>query len=215
LVAALIGLGVALAGVALVIWRAGALLSDEWLTLGQLSSDEFQSLIKKSGNKSHAAVIYQEVEKYREELYGNVATSLGGLYNALKTTNEQMRSSPGTEAEAAQLAARSADVRTAVKNVVDFANYRRTRTDFEALRRALGWAGIAAVGGLVAFAVATNPPGKGSDQHPACCTISPPPCCTSTPASTSAYRPTPDSGPSPTPDPGPSPTADPAPSPPK
>jgi hypothetical protein len=224
---ALVGLVLTLAGVAFVIYRAAALLSDTWITLWQLSSsDEFSEerldRIKSSGSaferrrNAREYLIFDQIRDSREELYGNVATDLAGLYRELKTTNREWRSSaPGPER--AELAAHSAEVRTTAKEVVDFANYLRTRSDFDALRRALAVAGIAAVTGLVLFAIGSNPPvrqnGNGSDQHPACCTISTPPCCcTSTPTSPSAYMPTPDPGPSPTPDPGPSPTPHPAPS---
>jgi hypothetical protein len=157
LVIALIGLTVALMGVAFVVWRAGALLSDEWLTLGQLSSADFQARLKALGTRSGASAIYAEMETYREELYGGVATSLGDLYSALVRTNEEMRSSVGADLEP-RIMARAAEVRAAVKNVVDYANYRRTRARFDSLRCALGWGGSAVVVGLVIFAVASNPP---------------------------------------------------------
>jgi hypothetical protein len=170
LVVALIGLAVALAGVALVIWRAGALLSDEWLTLGQLSSEDFRARIKASGTQAGTAAIYTEVETYREELYGSVATTLGDLYRALSETNTAMRSSVGATAEP-QAIARAAEVRAAVQNVVDYANYRRTRGKFDSLRCALGSGGTAVVVGLVIFAVASNPPSQpnkapGSELRP-------------------------------------------------
>lgn len=161
LVIALLGLAIALVGVAVVIQSAGALLGDEWLTLGQLSSADFQARLNTPGPRREvAAAIYTEVESYREELYGGIATSMGDLYAVLARTNEQLRSNNGIDTDP-QVIARAAEVRAAVKNVVDYANYRRTRVRFDALRRALGWGGIAVVVGLVIFAVASNPLERG------------------------------------------------------
>lgn len=199
LVIALIGLTMALAGVALVVWRAGALLSDEWLTLGQLSSADFQGRLRALGTRSGASAIYVEMETYREELYGGVATSLGDLYSALVRTNEEMRSSVIADLEP-RVMARAAEVRAAVKNVVDYANYRRTRARFDSLRCALGWGGSAVVVGLVIFAVASNPPIQ-TDKTP-----DQPSPSTSVPASTTDSKAPAAISPRPTGAPVPSPT---------
>lgn len=199
LVIALVGLAMALAGVAFVVWRAGALLSDEWLTLGQLSSADFQARLRASGTRSGASAIYAEMETYREELYGGVATSLGDLYSALVRTNEEMRSSVTGDLEPRAIA-RAAEVRAAVKNVVDYANYRRTRARFDSLRRALGWGGSLVVAGLVLFAVASNPPLQG-DKTPG-----QPSSPTSIPASTTDSKAPAAVSPRPTGAPVPSPT---------
>lgn len=234
LVVAVIGLIIALVAVGAVIWKATALLADEWITLAQLTLKEFDERLKAPGmeqpDTTRAAPannppgtdpagaadqvtpappkpvpggtrgglpekfpagdvrsIYDELDTHREELYGEVAESPEDLYRQLIAVNERIRAphpsttpvgrsltrpvtSPrrpgGIPAYAGPRAPeRAAELRAATKTVVEFANYRRTRANFEVLRRTLLIAAPFVVAGLVIFAVAATPPASPSSTN--------------------------------------------------
>ena len=232
LLIALIGLITALVAVGAVIRRAGALLVDDWITLAQLTLDDFSEglnagkaeqpnttravqasnppqgaepavagggvtpalppksvgihegpLKKKKRRKTPAGYIYKDLlSTHREELYGEVAESPEDLYLQLIAVNNRLRlraphptmtavgrslrrpvTSPGRPVgipiyTGPHAPERAAELRAATKTVVDFANYQRTRINFEGLRKTLSIAAPFVVVGLLIFAVAANPP---------------------------------------------------------
>jgi hypothetical protein len=128
-------------------------------------------------------VIYAELVTHREELYGEVAESPEDLYRQLIAVNERIRAPrpsttqmgrslrrPVTSPRPGGIAAyagprapeRAAELRAAAKTVVEFANYRRTRANFDVLRKTLLIAAPIVVAGLVSFAVAATPPASPS-----------------------------------------------------
>lgn len=184
LMLALSGLALGLAGVGYMIWRASGLLSDEWILLAQLNLDDFERRINTKASRASGCrcscwrrfanrrqqsrgrivrEIYDELGVYREELYASVATSPEDLYAKLKVANEATR----TNAASQQGGIDAARVHLAARDVVQFANYRRTRMRFDLLRRELALATIPVVVGAVLFAVAQPP----TSEKPAEATI--------------------------------------------
>jgi len=160
---ALVGLVVALLGIAVIVWRASAVLSDGWITLTQISDADWdgrQDRRRRGGGNRAGAVttIFEEIDADGDELYGGVATSFGDLYTNLRDANERSRRGAADDG-------RRDELRAAARAVVEFANYRRTRASFDRLRHALAGGGIAAVVGIGVFAVATSAP----DPPPAPC----------------------------------------------
>lgn len=170
LVIAVAGLALALGGVAVVVAHAGRLLTEDWITLGELSVEDFESRLNRKEDKfrkGDVATIYADITSYGEELYGRVATSPEQLYHLLCEANRRARDIGGpstTPASAAGVG--DSEIREAVNAVVEFANYRRTRADFERLQRVLAIATAAVLAGIVAFAIAAHAPEKGGDNHP-------------------------------------------------
>lgn len=243
LAVAVIGLIIALVAVGAVIWRATALLADDWITLAQLTLKEFDEWLKTPGaemerpDTTRAAPsdslpgtgpaaagqvaptlqpqprgttgasskkkqkkqkeppagdvrnICKELLTHREELYGEVAESPEDLYRKLIAVNKRVRgpgptttkttvgrslrqpgASPshpgGIPADTGPNAPeRAAELRAATKTVVEFANYWRTRSNFNALRRTLLIAAPFVVAGLLIFAVATTSPTSPSSTN--------------------------------------------------
>lgn len=159
LTVALLGLLVALAGAGAVIARAGTLLTEDWITLAELSLDDFRQRLNRRREPRGGDVdaIYAEIARYGEELYGEVATSPEELYHKLTAANARLRGRRlGDPPVPAQDAQHDHDLRAAAHRVVDYANYRRTRADFAALQRLLIAASVAVVTGVVLFALATH-----------------------------------------------------------
>jgi hypothetical protein len=117
LLVAVVGLGAALTRVGYVVHRASRILTDDWITLAQLSLAEFRGKLEQSDRLEG---LFDDVETYREELYGQVATDLPGLYMKLKEVNDQDRAEPGVTPI---LEYDAMAVRDAARAVVQFANY--------------------------------------------------------------------------------------------
>jgi hypothetical protein len=172
MVIALTGLALALAGVGWVITRAAALLTEDWITLSQLTLEDFRRRLNRRAKplKGDVDSIYDDIGRYGEELYGHVAVSPEELYQKLKDANRRARArqAPGAAADAGDGSDADADaeIRAAVVAVVEFANFRRTRADFEDLQRVLVKAAIVIVTGVVVFAIAAHSPGVDTDRSP-------------------------------------------------
>ena len=184
IVVALIGLVVALAGVGAVIARAAALLTEDWVSLLDLGSEDAQQKInelllkradKQSGSKrkrrrraGDPAAIYESVRDHGEELYRGLAETLEGLWGELVTANRlsRVRAAAGWVASDATTS-HDRELRLAVQTVVEFATYQRTRANFAALQKVLFWSSGAVVVGVTIFAIATHSPSKPASQaHP-------------------------------------------------
>jgi len=173
LAAAAAGLAGALGAVGYMILRTSRLLTNEWITLADLELDQFKTRLRNSGrrrDKQRAAAIdrvYDELQVYRDELYGDVAESISDLYSKFIKANDTARARTGSgkgsrrrgispylpgQAEAA------AALRSSVDTVVQAANYFYTRSEFAALRRHLARAGAVFAVSIVIFAYAANPP---------------------------------------------------------
>lgn len=158
---------VALAGVGYMIWRTAALLTDEWITLAQLNVAEFENRINIGNGRAQErrkiiSTVYSELTDYRDELYGDLAESPEELYGKLKQANAAARTMPNSGPAAQTL-------RNAAYNVIQYANYRRTRMEFDRLRRSLAYASVAVVIGTVLFALSLPP----ESEEPKTATASP------------------------------------------
>lgn len=152
LLTAVVGAAIALAAIGSMVYQASRILTDDWITLAQLSLHEFQSKLSRS---AHLEGLFEELEVYKAELYGQVADSLPGLYDALRKVNVEERHQTSRSQALNQDAA---TVRGAVAAVVQFANYFSTRRKFAALSRGLGVSTAVAFIGVLLFAYAANPP---------------------------------------------------------
>ena len=65
LLVAVVGLGAALTGVGYVVHRASRILTDDWITLAQLSLAEFRGKLEQSDRLEG---LFDDVETYREEV---------------------------------------------------------------------------------------------------------------------------------------------------
>ena len=170
MVIALSGLALALVGVGWVIARAAALLTEDWITLSQLTLEDFRRRLNRRAKplKGDVDSIYDDIGRYGEELYGHVAVSPEELYQKLKDANRRARArqAPGAAADAGDGSDADAEIRAAVVAVVEFANFRRTRADFEDLQRVLVKAAIVIVTGVVVFAIAAHSPRVDTDRNP-------------------------------------------------
>lgn len=189
LLLALAGLLLALGAVGYMIWKTCALLTDDWIFLGQLSLDAFESELntgskgKKRQRSEDLRTIYEELRTHRNELYAHEADSPEDLYRQLIDANRDVRSQSPPPAGADQstpswIERRSGQLRQAAFDVAQFANYRLTRLEFDRLRHKLAWAAAVVVIGTVIFALA-QPPDKKDSKLPIPCCISS--CCTETP----------------------------------
>ncbi|MEU2258391.1 hypothetical protein ABZ540_35075 [Nocardia xishanensis] len=169
LVVATAGIVLSLSGVGMVIHRAAALLTEDWITLSELSVEDFSRRLNpgRKRRKRDVDVIYENIEAYGEELYGRVATSPEDLYRLLRETNREVRARGGKTPPAVAddaVRARDQEVKDAVSAVIEFANYRRTRADFERLQRVLAIAAAAVLVGGMMFAIAAHSPEKETNE---------------------------------------------------
>lgn len=146
------GVLLAVCGVAYLIMRTSQILTNEWITLAQLSVDDFQAQLEGAASSS---ALLQEIEVYKHELYAQVAESVQQLYRRLIQANELIREAVVDEADLR----RAAELRAAAENVVHYANYYETRIRFKALGRHFGYASAVIVVGVLLFAYAANPAG--------------------------------------------------------
>jgi hypothetical protein len=218
IVIALIALIMALAGVGMVIRCAGALLTQDWVTLAELASDDVRQRVNERWKSKRerrpfpdlsrldnwarpdAASIYADLKlaRYREELYGNFAQTPEELFRQFKQANEQARrrAAAGASPASDDAARYDRELRLAVQKVVEFANYRRTRANFTKLETVLFWSACAVVAGVTTFAIAAPSESGGQDSKtspavPTTATASPsPPVQTSLPVKPAHPTPT-------------------------
>lgn len=186
------GLGAALAGIGCIILMTSRILTDEWITLAQLSLDEFQAQLEQT---SSTAGLMDDIEVYKNELYAHVASSIPDLYKRLIDVNEAARqpspkqpetkkrwgkSSAETQAPSTPTATQ---LREAAVAVVQYANYYSARNRLRNLPGRLAPAAISVVVGVLVFAYTANPPKKESPAPTVRITVLP-----SSPAPTSAAQ---------------------------
>lgn len=160
LTAATLGMVAALASVGYMITRASRILTDEWITLAQLSLAEFQAKVRESATLRG---LFRELDDYKDELYADVADNIPELYARLQAANKVDRERPSQSFDAAK---ESAALRPAVGAVVQFANYYSTREKYKALNRQLAGAAGVVVIGMFAFGYATNLPVPNNPSSP-------------------------------------------------
>lgn len=162
LVATGAGLVTALTAAGYMIWRTSQLLTNKWITLAQLYLERFEHRLRNSPRNRDKRLgealdrIYDDLQVYKDELYGDVADSVSELYLELQKVNATARTHP-LFVRGRRLTA----LRDAVNTVVQAANYFYTRENFDALRIQFARSTAAFAVGVVVFAYASNPPKPG------------------------------------------------------
>lgn len=153
------GLAAGLGAVGYMVFQTSLLLTDRWITLAALETEEIRQLLwnhpsrHDQRRREELQRIKEALETYREEFYGSVAESIPDLYSQLIEANKQARETPSPEhAQAA------ADLRKTADTVAQAANYFYIQAGFAALRRRLALSGAVFIAGIVVFAYAANPP---------------------------------------------------------
>jgi len=161
-----IAVGTLLCGMAAVGYMIHALaevLTVEWVTLAHFDDTLFEQMLVESRgglDRSELLEIGRKIEDVREELYAHVAASVGLLHHELHKANAEA-ALVGTDLEPEDpggALARAQRLRMAAREVVDYANYERTRRLFSQIGRRLGAGAIVVVVCMSIFAYATNPP---------------------------------------------------------
>ena len=157
LLAAAAGLSAALLAVGYIIWEAGVLLNEPWTTLAELQVEDFENRLAGAPHgtvdikrREQMDLIRGQLVVVADETYGSVANDIDDLAKRLAEANKAARAG-GSSDEVAPLLA-------AANTVVQFANFQRTRSQFDWLRQRLAWASVAAAVGVLVYAYAANPP---------------------------------------------------------
>jgi hypothetical protein len=160
LLAALLAVASALGAIGYMVWNTSTLLTDDWITLGQLHIEQFNQILRiKPTNREERSrwAVMKEITDglvmYKDELYGDVADDVSDLSKKLSQANATARVDQAKRGEVEPL-------RAAANAVVQYANFRRTRRDFTQLRQRLGWGSIVVVLGVATYAYTANPPKK-------------------------------------------------------
>jgi hypothetical protein len=201
---AVAGALVALGGVAYVIGRTSQLLTDDWITLAQLSDQDFDDLLDQTTTVKD---VVESIESYKDVLYAHVASSIEQLSKRLADANAATGEAIGgaSSRTSARIrdwvrctassingraperdGVRAAELQQAARNVVQYANYYATRRKFKALYPQLGRAAGVTVIGVLLFAYAANPPKPATPSSPVTQQRSPTPAPSSTPTTTPA-----------------------------
>jgi hypothetical protein len=93
LIAAVAGLAVALVGVGYTIFRTSKVLTDEWITLAQVSDTEFQATLATKDPQKFKIItgLMDELRLYKYEMYAHVAESIPALYAKLIDSTDELR----------------------------------------------------------------------------------------------------------------------------
>jgi hypothetical protein len=146
-------LGIGIAAVVYLIRRTSAIFMTEWVTLGHLSGEAFQrfAMEPERARKEQLELsnVIKEVEDAKEELYGHVARSLPELHRHLREANEEAAKIAANEVQLTwpnqgKAFEKVYELRNAARDVVECANYHRTRQQFDELKGRL-WVAVAAI----------------------------------------------------------------------
>jgi hypothetical protein len=107
--------------------------------------------------------LLDKVDYAREELYGHVARSIPQLHHQLRIANEYAAEVAAgkihlTWPDQDKVFRKVHELHNAARNVVECANYHRTRQHFNNLRKRLKWAVVVVLLSVLVFAYVTNPP---------------------------------------------------------
>jgi hypothetical protein len=160
-------LGIGIAAVVYLIRKTSAIFMTEWVTLRRLSGEAFDRFAmhperaKKEQHKLNNVI--KQVEAAKEELYGHVAGSIPELHRHLRIANEEAAKIASNEVQLTwpdqgKVFEKVFELRNAARDVVECANYHRTRQQFDELKGRL-WLAVATVTLCVlVFAYVTNLP---------------------------------------------------------
>lgn len=158
IILSLVGLLLGLSAICYMISATSLILTDTWVTLAQLHLEKVHSRLRGSTDNRDRArgelylKLYEDLDVYRDELFGGVAESITNLYSKLITANAASRDNKPEEAKDLP------ELRHATAAVVQYANYFLAREMFKNLRPRLFGAAAVTVVGIVLFAIAANPP---------------------------------------------------------
>jgi hypothetical protein len=165
LAVAVIAAAVALGAVAYMIAVTSRIFTDEWVTLAALDDETFQAQLDTDARARRRLALLQrlraEIDNDRQALFGQVAGTVPALHRALREANEAARAAPA--ASRGQALRWAGYVQAVAGQVVDCANYHRTRLTMRRLRPRLGLAATLAAAAVLTFAYAANPPRPPAD----------------------------------------------------
>lgn len=151
----------ALSAVGYMIKIVSAVLVEEWLTLADFT-DDATGLPGPRGSRHQTPADLVRIESYlmgsRHELFGYVAPTLSALHSQLHNSHQTMWRTDLDAATREKAAQRSAELRSAARDVVQAANYYHVLHLFKELRTRFVGAAVLGVLGVVVFAYAVNPP---------------------------------------------------------
>lgn len=163
-IAALAGV---VAGVGYMVREAARILTAEWVTLAHFDDQRFAAMVrqKRTGGLDWDVLVEvrDKIDNSSDELYGHAAPTLATLHRALREANEKVvkildGDGPSNTEELASARARVEELRSAAREVVDFANYQMTQRAFNRLKPRLAVGTAAVVSLVTVFALAANPP---------------------------------------------------------
>jgi len=163
LAVAVIALGGVVVAVGFMVHAITEVLTVEWVTLADFDTTVFEEMLggrRKGLERAELVEIGHKIDDVRDELYGHVAPSVATLHASLREANAlaALVGTPQSPADPEAVMARAERLRAAAREVVDYANYERTRRLFAGIKRRLGLGAIAVVVCVSVFAYATNPP---------------------------------------------------------
>jgi hypothetical protein len=166
-------LAIAITAVVYLIRKTSGIFMTEWVTLGHLSYEAYkrfaESDVKETGqarkDQRDLSAVLQEVEDAQEELYGHMARSIPDLHRHLHEANEEAAKIAANEVQLTwpdqgKVFEKVYELHSAARDVVECANYHRTRQQFDDLKGRL-WLAVAIVTLCVlVFAAVTHLPPK-------------------------------------------------------
>jgi hypothetical protein len=131
-----------------------------------INEAEVAGLINGGQRRDIRSLLYQ-VNYAKHELYGHVAPSIAQLNRRLREANKYAAQVAfgevqltGPDQDQDKVFGRIHELRNAARDVVECANYHRTRQQFNSLSRRLRWAVVLVLLSVLVFTYATNPPPK-------------------------------------------------------
>jgi hypothetical protein len=129
-----------------------------------INETEISGLLAGKKPRDVRSLLYQ-VDYAKHELYGHVAPSIAQLNRRLREANKYAAQVAGGEVQLTgpdqdKVFGMIHELRNAARDVVECANYHRTRQHFNDLSKRLRWAVALVLLSVLVFTYATNPPPK-------------------------------------------------------
>ena len=129
-----------------------------------ITETEISGLFAGRKRRDIRSLLYQ-VNYAKQELYGHVAPSIAQLHRRLREANKYAAQIAGGEVQLTgpdqdKVFGMVHELRNAARDVVECANYHRTRQHFNDLSKRLRWAVVLVLLSVLVFTYATNPPPK-------------------------------------------------------
>jgi len=164
LIGAWASLGAALAAVGYMIQQTTRVLTDQWVTLAELSNEDINNDLQPTPDQRRVDTVREllaRIELNRQQLYFHVAASVPDLHRALRQANTAAQALGTIEGPPSGrllwAVARAEYIRYTAAQVTDFANYHRTLGVFTSLKPRLAVAASCTAVAIAIFAYAANP----------------------------------------------------------